>query len=126
MSGKAPLPKALASYEKTRNQQTRAMYHLTVEPASFRAASANDRMLFGTIAETPGPATSNGAGLKPFGLEPSGRFDRPVRKDHRCAGSADRQQGLVDDPVAVDPSALGSSFDHRVLAGHLVGSDRHR
>src|SRR5262245_63903002 len=58
-------------------------------------------------------------------LEPLGDLAREVGDHEVGAGALDRRQVLERDRVAVEPSVLGRSLDHRVLAAHVVRGDRH-
>jgi 2-polyprenyl-6-methoxyphenol hydroxylase-like FAD-dependent oxidoreductase len=53
LSGRLPLYKALAGYQKERDRQTRAMYDFTVQLASFQPPRPEEELLFAALAQRP-------------------------------------------------------------------------
>ena len=58
--------------------------------------------------------------------QPAGELDGPVGEHGVGAGATDADAPTRSiGALAVDPAVGGGGLDHRVLAGHLVGPDRH-
>src|SRR5690606_37641106 len=82
--------------------------------------SSSDSRGSGCSPDSPGSVTP------PTLIQPSRRFSGPIRQDQVGTGPADRGEHLQDRAFTVDPAVGGGTFDHRVLAGDVVGRHRYR
>src|SRR5450759_3515349 len=82
-----------------------------------------------TASTTSGRAWPRSAGphepIQSTYQRPSASRTRAPAPESRTigAGADDGDEALQHDPALVDPAALGSRLDQRVLAAHLVGAD---
>src|SRR5688572_3855508 len=68
---------------------------------------------------------SGQASADPAALEQARGRAREIRDDDIGAGATDARQRFQHRPLLIEPAELAGGADHRVLAGHRVGGDRH-
>src|SRR5688500_16267547 len=109
---------AIASASLFSPHQPVATVHVP-KPTSLTATPLVGRMRV-FIASSFGSA----AGSEALGAQTLRRFGGEIGDDHVRAGAPDADQRFHHRPVTVDPSTLGRSTNHSVLATHLIGGER--